>query len=105
MLEQNKRDAIRRDFEKYMRYVLDKRLDFGLEDLVVFASSLVNFYLGSGLISPEDKEKSARYIVHLFNGGLSHKIISEDIESLTQVILEDSAIDYSILQPIFSDSN
>lgn len=102
MLEQQKRDTIRGDFEKYMRYVLDNRIDFNLEVLVSFASSLINFYAGSNIIDHAEKNDAALYIVQLFNGGLSQKISEEDIDKLKDLILEDQTIDYQLLSPVFS---
>lgn len=102
MLEQKKRDTIRADFEKYMRHVLDVRIDFNLETLVSFASSLVNFYAGSNVIGHTEKSDAALYIVQLFNGGLQQKISEEDIEKLKDLVLEDQSIDYQLLAPVFS---
>lgn len=102
MLEQKKRDTVRGDFEKYMRHVLNNRIDFDLETLVSFGSSLVNFYVGSNVISPTEKSDTALYIVQLFNGGLPQKISEDDINKLKDLILEDQTIDYNVLAPVFS---
>lgn len=102
MLDQHKRDIVRGDFEKYMRYILENKRPFDLETLVSFASSLVNFYLGSKVIVEKEKADAATYIVLLFNGGLSQKISDEDIAKLKDLILDDNSLDYANLAPIFS---
>jgi len=94
-------EMIVQDFEKYMRYILQRNTPFTLENFVVFATSLVNFYKGSNLISSAERKETALLLTHSFNAGIGNRITPEDLHQIAELIISDSTIDYSILNPIF----
>lgn len=90
------------DFEKYMRYTLQRNIPFTLENFAAFATSLVNFYSGSNLISTAERRETALILSSSFNAGIGNRIPQEDLGQIADLIISDSTIDYSILNPIFS---
>lgn len=95
------KEMIIQDFEKYMRYVLQHDPPFNLEGFVAFATSLVNFYSGSNLISSTERIETALILSRSFNAGTGNRITNEDLHQIAELIISDSTIDYSILNPIF----
>lgn len=96
------KEMIVQDFEKYMRYTLQHNIPFTLESFAAFAISLVNFYRGSNLISPTERRETALILSRSFNAGIGNRITQEDLEQITDLIISDATIDYSVLNPIFS---
>lgn len=94
-------EMIVRDFEKYMRYTLQHNTPFTLESFVTFATSLINFYNGSNLISSIERKETALILGRSFNAGIGNRITPEDLHQIAELIISDSTIDYSILNPIF----
>lgn len=89
------------DFEKYMRYLSQNRIPFTLETFVTFATSLVNFYSGSQLITPSERKDAALVLSGSFNAGIRNQITKEDLDQIAEMIISDPTLDYSILSPIF----
>ncbi|WDF69982.1 hypothetical protein PQ465_06295 [Sphingobacterium oryzagri] len=89
------------DFEKYMRFAVQQQQGFTLENFVSFATALVNFYAGSALITVEERSETATILLTAFNSGIGNQIDAQDLQQLTDLIISDSTIDYSILSPIF----
>ncbi|PRD47135.1 hypothetical protein [Sphingobacterium haloxyli] len=99
-LQQN--EMIVQDFEKYMRDTLQRNIPFTLENFTAFATSLINFYGGSNLISTSERREAALVLVRSFNAGVGNRITQEDLGQIADLIISDSTIDYSLLNPIFS---
>lgn len=93
-------EMIIRDFEKYMHYTTQYNIPFTLERFVTFATSLVNFYSGSSLIT--DRKESALLLSRSFNKGIGNRITQEDLDQIADLIISDPTVDYSILNLIFS---
>ncbi len=89
------------DFEKYMRFTLQHKQGFTLENFIFFATSLINFYQGSNLIGEADRIDIALILSRSFNAGISNRITNDDLHEIVHLIISDSTIDYSILNPIF----
>lgn len=94
-------EMIVQDFEKYMRYTLQRHTPFTLEGFVTFATSLINFYNGSNLISSNERKETALILSRSFNAGIGNRINQEDLHQIAELIISDATIDYSILNPIF----
>ncbi|GHE23268.1 hypothetical protein [Sphingobacterium griseoflavum] len=95
------RDMAIGDFEKYMRYAVKQNEGFTLENFIFFSTSLINFYQGSDLISHADRRDIALILSQSFNAGLGNRITPDDLHEIAQLIISDSSIDYSVLNPIF----
>ncbi len=100
-MTRQQRDMAISDFEKYMRFALQHKQGFTLEKFVTFAISLINFYQGSNLISEGDRGDIALIISQSFNAGIGNRISSDDLKEIAELIISDSTIDYSVLNPIF----
>ncbi|PRD56369.1 hypothetical protein [Sphingobacterium gobiense] len=96
------KQMIVQDFEKYMRYTLQRNIPFTLESFAAFATSLINFYGGSNLIATSERREAALILVGSFNAGVGNRITQEDLNQIADLIVSESTIDYSILNPIFS---
>ncbi len=90
------------DFEKYMRQAVQQNQSFTLPQFVAFATSLVNFYAGSNLIAAHEREDTALLLTQAFNAGLANRITPADLVHISEIIISDTTIDYSILSPIFA---
>lgn len=95
------KEMIVQDFEKYMRYTLQHNMPFTLERFATFATSLINFYQGSDLIPPIARKETALILSRSFNAGIGNRITRDDLEQIANLIISDSTIDYSVLNPIF----
>ena len=89
------------DFEKYMHHVLLQKRPFTLETFVSFATSLTNFYSGSQLIDTAERKDTALILSKSFNKGMGNRITDADLDQLSELIISDPTLDYSILNPIF----
>lgn len=95
------KEMIVRDFEKYMQHTSQCNIPFTLERFAAFATSLINFYNGSNLISILERKETALLLSNSFNAGMGNRITQEDLNQIADLIISDSTIDYSILNPIF----
>lgn len=95
-------EMIRSDFEKYMKHSLTTHKSFTMEKFVSFATSLVNFYVGSNLISKVERGDTALILSKSYNAGLGNIISPDDLRSISELIISDPTLDYSILSPIFA---
>ncbi|HLS96389.1 hypothetical protein BC792_102250 [Sphingobacterium allocomposti] len=96
------REMIVGDFERYMRYIQSQNRAFTLADFVTFATSLINFYSGSQLIDTAERKDTALILSSSFNKGLGNRITEDDIGQISELIISDPTLDYSILSPIFA---
>lgn len=101
-MTRQQKEMIVQDFEKYMQFTLQHNIPFTLENFAAFATSLVNFYKGSNLISTTERRETALLLSSSFNAGMGNRITPEDINEIADLIISDTTIDYSILNPIFS---
>src|SRR5690606_3565889 len=96
------KEMIVQDFEKYMRHTLQRNIPFTLASFAAFATDLGNFYNGSNLISTTERREIALLLSSSFNAGIGNRINPEVLGQIAELIISDSTIDYSILNPIFS---
>lgn len=92
---------IQGDFEKYMHHLREEKHNFDFEAFGAFATSLLNFYIGSSSITLSEKHDASLYLIKLYNLGIGNIIDQEDIQILSKLITEDATLDYSVLKPIF----
>ena len=101
MLSNTQNDMIKRDFEKYFKSLNTQGLKLDFELFGEYATSVLNFYLGGGLMNPHDKPEAAKILVRLFNAGLGNVISDSDQKEIAKVIHQDNTLDYSKIQAIF----
>ncbi|MDR0263202.1 MAG: hypothetical protein LBJ04_08235 [Sphingobacterium sp.] len=95
------KDILRADFEKMMRYCLQKNGDFGFNMFGEYAVSVLNFYVGSGILSLDQKREAALFLANLYNAGIRNAISPEDLEEIADVLKQDATLNYQLLAPIF----
>lgn len=100
MKDENKKQ-LRVDFEKYMRYCLQTKSNFSLEDFVSFASTIINFSSSDISSTKQDKEGKSDYLLQLYNAGLRNRITKEDLQEIKAVILSDPGIDFEIINLLY----
>jgi len=96
-----KEQFLKADFDKFLRYTKIQKNPFTFALFVDFASSLLNFYVGSNSISNNEKETAALFLIKCYNEGLPRPMDQEDISTLSELILQSSLLDYALLAPIF----
>ncbi|UIR57150.1 hypothetical protein LZQ00_04880 [Sphingobacterium sp. SRCM116780] len=99
-MEQKLKEMIKSDFEKYMRFALTSTR-FGFDVFGEYAVSVLNFYIGSNILTFSNKLEGAIYLVELYNVGLGGVMSNDDMKELAQVFAHDPTLDYSIIKPIF----
>lgn len=102
MLDSKIQITIKADFEKMIAYLRAEKKPFGLPVFGEYACSVLNFYVGSKLISLADKKNAALYICDLYNAGIKNSIVKEDLVEIAAVIASDPTLDYQVINPIFS---
>lgn len=95
------KDTLRSDFEKMMRYCLQKNGDFGFNVFGDYAVSVLNFYVGSSILPLNEKRAGALFLVNLYNAGIRNAITPEDVEEIADVLTQDKTLNYPLLAPIF----
>jgi len=100
MLVANKKEMVRTDFEKFFKSLKKRGQSLSFEVFGGYSASVLNYYLSNGLLQKEDKPEAGRYLVQLFNAGLGNRITPADQQEITQVIIGDPTIDYSLIQAI-----
>jgi hypothetical protein len=101
MLTNTQIEMIQKDFEKYYKSLKTKGKSLDFELFGEYATSILNFYLGSSVLTISDKPEAAKILVNLFNAGLGNVINKEDQNEIALVIQQDNTLDYSVIQPIF----
>lgn len=91
------------DFERYMRHAIAQEAPFTLDKFISTATTLVNFYEGSQLITIAEREDAALLLVQAFNAGIANRISPEDLLEISRIIILETTIDYSILSIIFAE--
>lgn len=100
-MEAKLHQTIQTDFEKFVQFRLKQYLGVDFAVFGEYATSVLNFYVGSKLLSNEDKMEAAYFLTQLFNKGLGNKISAEDMIEIAAALIQDATLDYSILHPIF----
>lgn len=91
------------DFERYMRYAIQQPSPFTLEKFISAATTMVNFYESSQLITIPERADTALLLTQAFNAGIANQITAEDLLEISEIIILDTTIDYSILSIIFAE--
>ncbi|WP_343565893.1 hypothetical protein [Sphingobacterium sp.] len=95
------KDTLRSDFEKMMRYSLQKNGDFGFNIFGDYATSVLNFYVGSSILALTEKRDAALFLANLYNAGIKHAIDQQDLQEIADVLAQDPTLNYQVLAPIF----
>ncbi|GEM69596.1 hypothetical protein SMI01S_32020 [Sphingobacterium mizutaii NBRC 14946 = DSM 11724] len=101
MLTETQQDMINGDFEKFFKDLKSKGKTLDFELFGDYAASILNFYVGSSLLTNQEKAESALLLVRLFNAGLGNVISAADQQEIATVIQQDPTLNYSIIQPVF----
>ncbi|HLQ99428.1 MAG TPA: hypothetical protein VK102_03560 [Sphingobacterium sp.] len=100
-MKDESKKQLRLDFEKYMRYCLQTKSNFSLEDFASFASTIINFSSSDKSGINQDKENKSDYLLQLYNAGLRNRITKEDLQELKTIILSDPGIDFEIINLLY----
>lgn len=95
------KDTLRSDFEKMMRYSLQKNGDFGFSIFGDYATSVLNFYVGSSILTLAEKRDAALFLANLYNAGIKNAIDQQDLQEIADVLAQDPTLNYQVLAPIF----
>ena len=95
------KDTLRTDFEKMMRYCLQKYGDFGFNLFGDYSVSVLNFYVGSAILSHSEKRDAALFLANLYNAGIRNTISQADLEEIADILTQDATLNYQLLAPIF----
>lgn len=101
MLTQIQQDMIRGDFEKFLNSLRSKKRSIDFDLFGEYAVSILNFYVGSSLLTIQEKSDAADILVRLFNAGLGNRISHSDLKEIAASVIQDPTLDYSIIQPVF----
>ena len=74
--------------------------NFELERFAVSAVSLLNVYVNSKVISQSDKLECAKFLCTQFNMGCNNQLSESIIVDLSNAIVEDLSIDFTVLKGI-----
>ncbi|WP_312792906.1 hypothetical protein [Sphingobacterium sp.] len=96
------KDTLRTDFEKMMRYSLQKNGGFGFDVFGDYAVSVLNFYVGSSILTLNEKREAALFLTNLYNAGIRNAIDAGDLQEIADVLTQDNTLNYQILTPIFN---
>lgn len=100
-MENKVKEILKSDFEKYMRFAVQSGTGFGFDIFGEYAVSVLNFYVGSAILTYENKLQASLYLLELYNKGLGGIITEEDREELARAFAQDPTLDYGVLKPIF----
>lgn len=95
------KNTLRSDFEKMMRYSLQKNGDFGFAIFGDYAASVLNFYVGSSILMQNEKPEAALFLANLYNAGIKHVINEQDLQEIAHVLAQDPTLKYQVIAPIF----
>ncbi|WP_103907512.1 hypothetical protein [Sphingobacterium lactis] len=101
MLTKEQHSMITGDFEKFFKSLQAQNQPFTFEVFGEFAASILNFYVGSGLILLADKLEGAELLVKSFNAGLGNVITSADQKEIAVSVAQDPTLNYQLIQSIF----
>jgi hypothetical protein len=100
-MEHKLKEILKSDFEKYMRFAVKSSAGFGFDVFGEYAVSVLNFYVGSAILTYENKLEGSLYLIELYNAGLGGIMTLEDREELARVFAYDPTLDYGVIKPIF----
>lgn len=102
MLTKSQIEMIEGDFEKFFKDVKSKGNTFDFDLFGEYAISILNFYVGSSLLTLPHKKDGALTLVRLFNAGLGNIITPEDQQEIAEAIQQDPTLNYALIQPVFN---
>ena len=102
MLTETQQDMIKGDFEKFFKDLKSKSKTLDFELFGDYSASILNFYIGSSLLTNHDKAEGALLLIRLFNAGLGNVISAADQQEIATVIQQDQTLNYAIIQPVFN---
>lgn len=96
------KNQLLQDFERYMASFYASFNRFSLEDFAGFSSTLLNYYVSNSVILLDDKKEAAYYLSTLYNKGIGNRITEEHLQVISQMIANDSNIDFSVVKRLFA---
>ncbi len=101
MLTATQKNMLQGDFEKFLSHLRSQKKTLTFELFGDYAGSVLNFYLGSSLISPTEKLEAAQVLTGLFNAGLKNIISPTDLMEIAESIAQDTTLEYGVIRVIF----
>lgn len=92
---------IQGDFEKFFKSIQKQNRTFDFELFGLYGASILNFYVGSSLITNQQKSEASQHLCTLFNAGLGNIITKDDLVEISTTLVKDPTIDYSIINLVF----
>lgn len=102
MLDTTIQGTIKGDFEKMISHLRNAKMAFGFDIFGAYACSILNFYVGAGVLPLGDKKEAALYICRLYNAGIKNCISEADLLEISESLIADPTLDYQVLSPIFA---
>ena len=93
--------TLKSDFEKFMRHSMHVSGAFGFDVFGDYVTSVLNFYVGSSVLTLEEKVNAAFYLCQLYNKGLKNMMSVTDMKEMSIEFANDPTLDYTVLSPIF----
>lgn len=103
-MNENEKQKLRYDFEKYMRHCMQGKGQFTLLDFVAFASTLINF-TNDASKNNNERQPIAYYLLDLYNAGIGNRITKDDLNELVVLILSDPNIDFEIVSFLYGSKS
>lgn len=88
-------------FESYMYSFYTEFKRFSIEDFGTFATTLLNYYINNKSIDAVDKPEASYHLTTLYNKGIGNRITEEHLQIIAKAIVEDSSIDFLVVQRLF----
>ncbi|MEI5985610.1 MULTISPECIES: hypothetical protein [Sphingobacterium] len=101
MLTTTQKNMIQDDFEKFIKHLGAERRGLDFQLFGEYAGSILNFYVGSSLLSLAEKPEAALQLSKLFNAGMKNIISATDLQEIAEAISQDTTLNYSVIQPVF----
>lgn len=101
-MDNGKKELLKKDFEQFIAKRKKYNRSFSLTEFADFASAIINFYVGGGVLGHQERNQAAIFLSTLYNKGLRNAISDEDIQEIAQAICQEELIDYNIINEIFS---
>jgi len=95
------KNILERDFETYMFRFYAEFKRFTLEDLSVFCSTVLNYYVSNTVLELSKKKEAAYYLVTLYNKGIGNRITEEHLQLIAHTIASSEEVDFSVVRRLF----
>ena len=101
-MDNDKKELLKKDFELFIANRKKTGRNFSIPEFADFASAIINFYVGGGVLAHQERNQAALFLTSLYNKGLRNVISDEDVRNIAQAICQEELIDYNIINQIFN---